>query len=269
MDAGTLEDDASMSGDDASVPGDDAFTPIDLGTDAPIVPIDTGPTCTDQCMGTTAIHCVGGVATRTDCTLAAPCTVVGGMASCVPICTPGTVCSTDGTSVEKCDATSGLEVTPCPRGCVAGACRAEVACGVTVGPTITVPGSLMVDTCGARDDDTQLTTHGDCPDHGPNGEDVVLRLDVDRTERVTITATDVDGGRPIDPCIYVRTACADASSEVECNDDGASTALDALISDLVLTPGEYFLVVDEFYWNDGATHYTCGMIQVDVTVAPL
>jgi hypothetical protein len=272
FDAGTGELDAwSPPGEDTGTERDAAPPLIDafVRGDASGPPHDAGPPCMPHCDGNTLVGCVGGVETPMPCGTSSFCDP-SGTPRCRPnVCTPSAVaCSADTTSVEQCNASgTAATTTHCDRGCVAGACRAELACGggLVVAGTIAMSGTTTYDVCGEGDDNNDAHTDPDCPTNGPNGEDVILRFDVDRTRTYRIVARDADTG-PVDPCIYLRSACDMRSTEIDCDDDGAGTAIDAQL-DIVLTPGEYFLIVDTFEWDDGATHYRCGQVAVDVSAS--
>jgi len=148
----------------------------------------------------------------------------------------------------------------CDRGCVSGTCQPETTCTEPVMGQISMPGTFQVDLCGAGNNHTDSGSHGDCTMAIANGEDVMYRLDLDRMLRVTITETDVTATRVVDPIVYLRSACATRSTEIDCNDSGQTSM--AMLNE-VLPAGEYFVIFDSF---DDATH-ACGMVSISVSFA--
>jgi hypothetical protein len=253
-------------------PGTDAFFDEDAWTDLDAGPEDAGPDapsddvgmpdapCMPRCDGNTAVTCNLGHEVRTTCS-GTVCDATGAFPVCLPlVCMPdGASCSADGTTSTTCNHPGTVTTTVhCDRGCTAGACRPAVTCTEPVASmAITTSGTFQLDLCGAGNNFTDTGMHGDCPSAIANGEDVMVRLDLDRTLRVMITETDVSAARNVDPIVYLRAACGRAS-EIDCNDNGRSSTA---MLDVVLMAGEYFVVVDSF---DDATH-ACGMVSISAS----
>lgn len=240
--------------------------PIDGG------PIDGGPVdagCTsadDRCEGETAVQCVGGALVSTDCAAAAQyCDVP--TSTCMPqVCTPAAaVCSSDQTSVTTCNANgSDSSSAACSRGCDAGACRAPTACSSAVAMTIT-GGTHALDLCGAGDDrDFGYDTDDDCNSFDP-GEDLIVRLDVNRAGMYQIEVVDDDGSAIVDPLVYVWTACDDGGTQIWCDDDSRGGGEARMTVNL--TAGDYFVIVDSLNYDPSGSNNerTCGNVELIVT----
>ena len=88
---------------------------------------------------------------------------------------------------------------------------------------------------------------GTCANHTP-GPDHVYRLDVPQESRLQLfQESDYDGA------LYVRRACADASSEVACNDDAEDVQHSRI--NTVVPPGTYYVFTDA-YGSNGTGSYT-------------
>jgi hypothetical protein len=171
---------------------------------------------------------------------------------------PGTIrCSADGTQVVTCDAIGASESrAPCTRGCTGGACRDETVCGATIYET-TSGGSWLVDLCGegADQDHTSACLYHD---QSPAGEDVLFRLEVDRTRTFRFQARYSSGPEVIDPILYLRSRCGDRASQIWCHEDTAGQDEDFTET---LAPGDYFLVIDRH--ERAGTR--CGVLDVSIT----
>lgn len=250
-DAGGGLQDAFVPADDAFVPGDDAFTP---GDDAFVPPVDA------FVPGVDAFVPPNDAFVPPNDAFVPP--------DMGPTCTPGSVCTADGASVLTC-ASGVLTMTHCDRGCAAGVCRPQLDCALTIAGSIATSGTTRWDVCGGGNDNNDNHTAPNCPNFGPDGEDVMLRLDVDRASTVSIGASDVADGTLVDPVLYLRTICGTRSSELACDDDGGTRSFDSQLDPIVLSAGEYFLVVDTFDGSGSGPGSSCGAIDVSVTMTPL
>lgn len=234
-------------------------------------PRDGGPSCTaadERCDGERAITCGPSGLTTIDCTLRGSyCDATGGPHCVLRACTPSTTaCSADGTSVIACDARgTASTTTACPRGCASGACRPVTPCASAVAGTITTSGTLSIDLCGAgNDSDYADASSDDCRDsNSADGEDVFVRLELDRRRTVGITVRDNDGSRAVDPVTYIRRACGDAA-QIICDDDVGGGDLSSAI-DVELEAGDYVIVVDSFDYTNSSINYGCGNVTLNVT----
>lgn len=252
--------DAAVVDPDAWVaPGTDGGPPVDAfrAPDA-FVAIDTGPTCTPRCEADTAVTCPGGIESRTVCG-AGLCSTTGSV-HCLA-CTPSTTgCSADGASATTCDSTGAmLSMTHCDRGCLANACRAAQSCSFTTDGMIAPPTTMSFDLCGNGADNTPSSS-GPCSGFGASGEDVLLRLEIDRRQHVVIKLNDGDPSTPVDPLVYVRTVCDQRNTELACSDDISSTNRNSSLT-LDLDAGEYFLVLD-------IAAGSCGTVDLAVMGTP-
>lgn len=142
------------------------------------------------------------------------------------------------------DYSLGADVVPLTGGgAPADACTA---------PGQAVPGQdLVIDTFPATDD-----LSGSCG--GQGAPDVVYRVDVPSRARFRARVSDAE----FTPVLYLQRACGQSSTEVICGVlSGAGTELDTL-----LTPGQYFLVVD----GVAQDHFGAARVEVQLQdLAPL
>lgn len=244
--------------------------PVDMFVMPPVdmfvmPPVDFGPTCIPRCETTVAVTCPGGVESRVDCApMPARCDATGATPTCIPLaCFPSsTACTTDTISVDACNAAgTGTTTTHCDRGCDPGTsdCRPALGCGSFSTDGMITTGTMRFDLCGAGDDNTAATTTA-CT-VASDGEDVIVRLEVDHMARYTLSLVDVGGGYRVDPVISVRNVCDDRTTQLGCDDDGGSSVDSLLVIDL--PPGEYFLIVDSVDTQSGGTG--CGNVDLTVT----
>jgi hypothetical protein len=265
---GTLTGGAVQDGalDDAWTATDDAGRE-DAQADAGRPPDqDAGPPCVERCSGNVAITCRGEL--PEDCGVD-HCVADDTGARCEPrLCAPGSrACSADHGSALLCrDDGLGRDVEPCTRGCddATGRCRPETACGVTNVDAIAPGETLTFDTCPWGDDWTLEPGDAACAGGVANSEDRMMRLNVAADGTYRIEVRDVDGSRRVDPVVYVRTVCADQASQFACGDDVDASHTDARL-DVVLTAGDYFLVVDGYDYAVPSTDFTCGNVELAVT----
>ena len=198
----------------------------------------------------TEAHCDGSVGTPT----------------CIEnLCDPSTSwCSPDGTEALTCDA-RGTEVTneACTRGCAADTCRPETPCGEGFHSTVTSSVLFEVDLC-AEDASFAHTANCSWDDQSEPGEDILIRLEVDRARDIRIEAYKISAGaEPIDPDVYLRSDCVDMASEIWCHEDTGHDLTDTQDEDVTesFEPGDYFLIVDR-HERDGSS---CGVLQVVIT----
>lgn len=235
----------------------DAPLPDTALPDAPIGPLDTPPGCgsTPRCEGETLVTCSADREVRQDCAMASAYCEAG---TCRPrACEPGEItCS--GAEEHRCDARGALEtVSDCSRGCVPGTgCAPETACALAVAGAIGVE-TRRVNTCGQGND---ANHEGGCSRTDRTGSDSILRLEVPTRADYRIELVPTGGG---DAVLYLRRACADATSEVACDDDSAAGFGSRL--DLTLDPGDYFLVLDSFRDDEGPDG-RCGEMDLSVTL---
>lgn len=107
----------------------------------------------------------------------------------------------------------------------------EAVC--TAAPELSETAPVRGSTAGAAD-----RFHASCARNALSG-DRVYRLQVPQRSRVTLRAA-----ADYDVAIYVRRACADAVTEVACNDDARDTRHAAL--DLTLDAGTWYVFVDGY-----------------------
>lgn len=103
----------------------------------------------------------------------------------------------------------------------------------TAAPELSESAPVRGSTAGARD-----RFHASCARNALSG-DRVYRLQVPQRARVSLRAA-----ADYDVAIYVRRACADAVTEVACNDDGSDSRHAAL--DLTLDAGTWYVFVDGY-----------------------
>jgi hypothetical protein len=245
--------------DPDALPLSDAGTPDAALDDA--APSDAA--CLQGCDGNSAVTCNLGHQVVTVCN-ATICDPTGAFPMCLPlICVADeSTCSTDGTSDTVCNHYGTVQTTNhCDRGCSGTTCRAPLACSETITGTIAMSGTFQIGLCGAGNNHTDSGSHGDCTSAIANGEDVMYRLELDHTQRVMITQADASTSRNVDPIVYLRSACATRSSEIDCNDNGSASSA---MLDEVLQAGEYFVIFDSF---DDATH-ACGTISITTSFSP-
>lgn len=264
LDAGEPPDGGAIdAGLDARVAPGDAIISDAIIPDA--VTPDAEPGCTradEHCAGNVRMHCLGGALMSEDCTLSRHCDETVAGPECVAnLCAPDTVrCNGDRTLVLTCDSRGAMESgTPCPRGCTTGGCRPETACSATIFATMS-SGTLRIDLCGAGTDQAHTAACAYDPQSVP-GEDVLIRLEVDRTRPIRFEARRVaTSGEPVDPTLYLRSSCEDMSSEIWCFEDTAGQDEDFTVT---VDPGDHFLVIDR-HERVGST---CGLL--DVTITPM
>lgn len=267
-------DRAGLGGSDASAPDDaggmdGGGADIDAALDGRVPPVDAfredaSIACVPadaRCEGDDRVTCVGGMLRTDPCSATQHCDDGGGTPVCVDdVCVPdATSCSPDGTEAVSCNSLGTMESRDaCSRGCDAGACRPQTACSIAVLATMS-SGTMRVDLCGAGAD---LTHTSACPyaDQGTLGEDVIIRLEVDRARNIRIQARQAGGGATIDPTVYLRSACDVMASELWCHEDTSGQDEDFTER---LEPGDYFLVID----RHERTGTACG--QLDVTITPM
>jgi hypothetical protein len=255
-------------GSDAGVPGLDA--PEVPGLDAPMpdtgrpdVPIDVGVGCEDvgdRCDGDVIVRCVDGVPSRQDCNEAGAYCELG---ACVPrVCIPNAV-TCEAAMETRCDARGqASSTTDCSRGCTPGAgCNPAPACTLSVvSQTVQIGTRYSVNPCGDGDD--VVFTAASCARVSRSGPDLIARLDIATAGRFRIDLDRRFSGT--DPLLYIRSACADPSSELACNDDENGGTRDARI-DVDLTPGGYFLIIDTFRDDGESLEERCGEMYLEVT----
>lgn len=266
MDAAQALVDGGRSDRDARTPDDpiDAALPVDgRVSDRDARALDVSPDaglCAPRCEGSRIVTCTGGGAMIDCASVGASCQSSSPGPRCVGGACAEPLCSDDASAVLRC--TGGIPETPlaCERGCdpAMPGCRSELTCEHDTLATIAT-GTMTIDLCGGRDDHDH---DGNRPcAAAADGEDVLLRLNVDRAGGFRITADDVEGGARVDPVLYVRRVCAERESEVACNDDVGDGDLDSQL-DVDLDPGEYFLIVDSIDSGGGGTE--CGEVALAV-----
>jgi hypothetical protein len=246
---------------------------VDAGVDGGVDGgVDAGPICTpadERCDGDVVVRCTPTGLRTLDCTTReARCVDGAAGAVCEPWrCRPlSTRCSEDGSQVLTCDGTGTSETpSPCVRGCASGACRPRSDCGLAVSHTFTGAGATRFSLCGGGDDADYADSPSDSCGDGftADGEDRLVRLELDRRRVVHVNVDDVDPDRNVDPVVYVRRRCDDPSTQIACADDGAM--LDSrLVTEL--DAGEYFIVVDSFDYSGEGRRFGCGNVSVTVAL---
>lgn len=260
-----LDGDGDADGDTDGDPDRDAVGDADASVDGdPDVDRDAEPTCSladERCEENVRRYCEGTVLQSEDCGASSHCDDGTGAPLCVSnVCTPDTSrCSSDATVALVCDSRGATETTvPCSRGCAGDACRPETPCGEAIFATMS-SGSVRVDLCGAGSDQSHTEACGWASQSVP-GEDVLIRIEVDRRRDLRIQAHQVSAGETIDPTLHLRSVCEDIDSEIWCRED-----TDGQDEDFTVTfdPGDYFLVVD----RHERVGTSCGVLEV--TIAPL
>ena len=221
-----------LGGVDASAPRDGGAIDggaidggaIDAGPDARVVPPvdasapDAAPGCTpadEGCDGNLRRYCESEAILSEDCGPTRHCDDAAGAPLCVMnACVPdSTRCNAEGTAGLTCDSRgAGESSAPCSRGCAAGACRLATAWGAAIFATMS-SGTVRVDLCGAGTDQAHTDA---CPyaSQSPAGEDVMIRLEVDRRRPIRFEARQVSMGETSDPTVFLRSACEDMGSEI-------------------------------------------------------
>jgi hypothetical protein len=223
---------------------------------------DPDPSCLasdERCVGNSRWYCDDDELRHQDCGSSHHCEVSSASPECVDnICDPdSTRCSADDTTILTCDARGASESSePCPRGCHDDECRAQTPCDAAVFAT-TSGGTFRVNLCDAGSDQDHTSECG-WPEQSVPGEDVLIRIEVDRTRTIRFQASQVSEGETIDPTLYLRSDCDDESSEIWCHEDTNDQDEDFVEE---LDPGDYFLVVDR---HERATT-SCGELEVRIT----
>lgn len=163
----------------------------------------------------------------------------------------------DGSDCPQCsngkdDDGNGLTDYPADTGCVSAADNDEYpsnpqACGASVHilsmpPTGAITGMLMP---GA-------TSNLESPlCGGSGGTEDVYELRIHQPSIVVVT-TDLPG-TSADTIVYIRGAqCAQRSSELGCNDNATPDAVGSALTQLIMAPGTYYIVVDDRTGQGGA-----------------
>lgn len=235
-----------------SGPADGGVIPVDGG------PPDAGPECTGtaaRCDLETLVTCVGGRFVSDDC--ASHGSYCDGTACVAQACVPGSVACA-GSMATLCDARgASSSVTDCTRGCSAGVgCNPVTACALAVAGAMGV-GTMRVNTCGQGDDSVH---NPGCTRTDRTGSDLIVRLEVPSRADYRIELQVVGGD---DAVLYVRRACADATTQLACDDDTASGFGSRV--DITLDPGDYFLMLDSFRDTEGPDG-RCGDMDLVVTL---
>jgi hypothetical protein len=115
-----------------------------------------------------------------------------------------------------------------------------------------VPGTAVQGTTAGAPDAFQATCAG-----GAHSADRVFRLDLAERSRVRIQQQSRHDG-----ALHLRTQCAEAASEIACNDDHAGDRTKSLLT-LALDPGTYWVVSDGY----GSTE--AGAFDLLADVAPI
>lgn len=213
----------------------------------------------ERCDGNLRILCVSGALQREDCSPERHCDeTVDGPVCVENVCDPGSArCSSNRSTLVICDARGAEETRiPCSRGCAGAACTPETPCDAEIFTTMS-SGTVTVDLCGAGTDQAHTNA---CPwdEQSPSGEDVLIRLEVDRAQDIRIQAYQVSSGETIDPTLYLRSDCDDMSSEIWCREDTNDQDEDFTEA---FEPGNYFLVIDR---HERSTT-SCGELEVVIT----
>lgn len=122
---------------------------------------------------------------------------------------------------------------------------------------------MTFDLCGGVNDSDFADGPG-CDDWlEANGQDRIVRLEVDRPGRYRIELTNASD-HALDAAVYVRTACEERGSEIGCANGGVGTfSLDARL-ELELAAGDYFVILDSLDYSLGITT-RCGPVQLTIT----
>jgi len=195
----------------------------DSGADSGPPPVDAGPSCTSAdvgCVGDVALNCGLTGVMRTNCAATGDvCVVMGG----------------------------------------AAICEAPPGCAIGVDQTVPV-GRTQIDLCGGGANHTFHRTPDGCPDglDAETGEDRLVELTITNRGTYRFDVNDRMGGNMVDPLVYVRTQCDDATTQLGCDDDRDMMNRNARL-EVMLEPGTYYVVVDSLFYAG------CGSVDLNIT----
>lgn len=185
-----------------------------------------------------------------------------------PSCEAGTSrCSPDGTVRLDCVDGFTIDSQPCSRGCdpATDDCRPLIEC-TAMPPLLAVPSDHEVDTCGLRDDH-RFEMMDTCDFGYPaDGEDAMVRFELDRPTVVRLLLRDADTSNALDAVLYVRQGgCLNGATQIACDDDGGDAiASRAALIERRFEAGEYFVILDIF--DDSGAFDRCGNLRLEITV---
>ncbi len=236
---------------------------------------------TTECDGDVLLTCndEGSAVGRTRCSARGQvCVEEDGGGYCgEPICAPDVwQCVADNESAQ-CNTTGGgyAVAEVCPDGCdtATGRCAGlpeETLCTeFDVEPI--APGTYLFDLCNATDT-AQHVEQNDCGEGGASsGGDGIFSFTLDRPSQVYFDLRDEDDNAAIDTIMYIRSACDDPSSQVDCSDDVACDDSDVEFGDCSgglqvrqsrierrLNPGTYYLWIDQLSYQN----FGCGQVRL-------
>lgn len=138
--------------------------------------------------------------------------------------------------------------------------------------------SIRVNLCGAGDASNPVEGPIDCGEWQSRGEDLIYRFSLAQPTAVSIELRDDDDSVAIDTVFYLRTECAEASSQVICADDvpcdesdieiGCTEGMQVRHSRYMgdLEAGTYYLIIDAYYYNQSGGSFSCGWVRLDVAL---
>ncbi len=131
--------------------------------------------------------------------------------------------------------------------CQAGACVADP--GPAPGGQLACDRATELAAFGVIDGDSSAFGNSGAPSCQANatGPEQVFTFQLDADTEVEIETLNND----FDPILSVRTACAEAASEIACDDDGADPVFQSLVRFQARAGQRYFVVVDGYRGDEG------------------
>lgn len=277
--------DASADGSLPDVSGSD--TPLaDVGVDVPSTP-DIGegecvPNST-ECDGNVLLTCAadGSAVGRTRCAARGlVCVESNGGAACADsVCEPGESTCVSDTESAECNELGGgfLDAEFCDEGCDFDTGRCAGSVPIVECTEFDVeeigPGTYFFDLCDATDT-AEHVEQNDCnPGGAESGGDGIFSITVERETDIYLDLRDEDGSAAIDTIMYLRTACDDPESQIDCSDDVPCDESDVPTGDCsgglqvrqsrisrTLDPGRYYLWIDHLNYR----RFGCGDVRLIV-----
>jgi hypothetical protein len=281
-------------GRDGAVPGDNNGSTTDPDPDPGPGPDPAPDHCSPEdarCDGDIAVRCIDGALEEFFCQEeAAYCAESsGGDAVCVPWeCEPGVSACLDGQTSGICSPRGDRYqvIEPCEHGCDpdSGDCREEPEsrCDFLDEVPVLLVGVTRFNLCGGGDDQENVQAEG-CQADGDDfsGEDMTFGLVIDRRSRVRLDLRDDDGESAIDTVLYVQGVCGVPDSQIACHDDleCEESNIDFDCSDgrqvrhsrieLILDPGVYYVVADEYSYSRRGRTFRCGQVSLTYELSAL
>ena len=135
---------------------------------------------------------------------------------------------------------------------------------------------ITVDLCPRPDEMANRASSGECSEQQFHGPEAVYRVSVSERTTARFALWDDDENRAIDTLLYIRQRCQDGSTQIACADDEPCDAENSNLGycvgarqprmsviDTVLEPGEYFIVVDSYRYQQNGINYSCGTVHLE------